>query len=118
MLERGAEKKQDTGLGWSMNMDWNRVGQILMSFVFWCISSRSSQLTLSADAVKSIISQGQLDYIYVLLVVCQTTLHRSFAGSSTGLVPLCVKAEGDILMDRWQHCTNRAGTKDVLCKSH
>lgn len=63
MLERGAEKEQDTGLGWSMNMDWNRVRWTLMSFNFWYISDRSSQLMLSAGAVKSIISQGQLDCI-------------------------------------------------------
>lgn len=63
MLGRGAEKEQDTGLGWSVNMDWNRVVWTLMSLDFWCISNRNSHLVLAADAVKSIISQGQLDCI-------------------------------------------------------
>lgn len=80
MLERGAEKEQDNGLGWSVNIDWNRVGQTLMSFDLWCITNRSSQLLLSAGAVKSVVSQGQLDCILCSPRSLPITPHNSFAG--------------------------------------
>lgn len=80
MLERGAEKEQDNGLGWSVNIDWNRVGQTLMSFDLWCITNRSSQLVLSAGTVKSVVSQGQLDCILSSPCSLPITPHKSFAG--------------------------------------